>query len=278
MRPRTSYGFGIVRSLDSSAARAKLADVCDHLSRALGAIVFPQQSLSYRELAEGLERGTLGFAWLPPLLAIDLEDRKHVVPVALPVRRGTTSYHSALITRRGGPKTLDEIRGKRIAWVDRESAAGFVIPRMHLIGAGFDVRSLFGAESFVHSHEAVVEAVLSGRADLGATFCTLDPVTNRVLQAGWTARDGTAPKPVETIALAGPIPNDVIVAGTAVPVDIRARFLGALTSMDAKTRALFDGVLRAEAFRPASTTHFEPLRRMMLHAKDRADLPPSSRR
>lgn len=272
---RTSYGFGIVRTFESAHTRNKLAEVCEQLSHALGVVVFPQVTLSYRELSDALERGQIGFAWLPPMLAIDLEDRQQVTPLALPVRRGTTAYHSAIIAARGGPKSLDELRGKRAAWVDPSSAAGYIVPRLHLVGAGFDVQALFASESFFHTHDAVVDAVLAGRADVGATFCTLDPRTHRVLQAGWSAADGTAQKPVRVVATVGPIPNDGVFAATTVPEELRSKLIDVLLAPDPKLRDALDAVLRAETFRAATTAHYEPLRRMIRHAKE---APPSSRR
>lgn len=275
---RTSFGFGIVRSFDSATARARLNEACEQLSRVLGVVIFPHQALSYRDLSDGLDRGTLGFAWLPPMLAIELEDKRLIEPVALPVRRGTTSYHAAIIARRGVAKTLDDLRGKRVAWVDKSSAAGYVVPRMHLVGAGFDVRDLFAAEMFLTSHDAVIEAVLSGRADVGATFCTMDPRSQRVLQAGWTAPDGTGPKPVDVVATAGPIPNDAVFAHVSVDVDLRSKLLSILMSPDNKLREALDAMVRAEAFRPATSAHYEPLRRMIATATARGEAPPSSRR
>lgn len=268
----------MVRSSDSTTARARLSEACEQLSRALGVVIFPHQAVSYRNLADGLERGMLGFAWLPPMLALELEDKRLIEPVALPVRRGTTSYHAAIIARRGTAKTLDELRGKRMAWVDRSSAAGYVVPRMHLVGAGFDMRTIFSAEIFVNSHDAVVDTLLSGRADAGATFCTLDPRTQRVLQAGWTAADGTSQKPVDVVALAGPIPNDAVFAHTSVEVELRTKLLNLLLAPDPKLRDALDGLLRAESFRAATSAHFEPLRRMIAAATARGEAPPSSRR
>jgi phosphate/phosphite/phosphonate ABC transporter binding protein len=272
---RTSYGFGIVRTFESAHTRAKLTELCEQLSHAVGVVIFPQVTIGYRELSDALEKGQIGFAWLPPMLAIDLEDRHQVVPLALPVRRGTTAYHAAIIAARGGPKSLDDLRGKRAVWVDPSSAAGYVVPRLHLVGAGFDVNALFAAESFVHTHDAVVDAVLAGRADVGATFCTLDPRTQRVLQAGWSAADGTAQKPVEVVALAGPIPNDGVFAATTVPEDVRLKLIDALLAPDPKLRDALDAVLRAETFRASTSAHYEPLRRMIKVAKD---APTSSRR
>jgi phosphonate transport system substrate-binding protein len=267
-----------VRTFDSAEVRARLGDACELLSRALGVVVFPQLSVSYRELAESLDRGALGFAWMPPILAIELEERKRIVPVALPVRRGSTSFHAAILGRRGVVKTLDDLRGKRAVWVDRESAAGYAVPRMHLVSSGFDVRTLFASETFVHSHSAVIDALVAGRADVGASFCGIDPASQRVIHASWTARDGTAAKAVDAVAFIGPIPNDAIVAAADVPEDLRSALLATLTAPDPKLRTALDAVLRADGYRAASSAHYEPLRRMIAAAKERGDSPISSRR
>ncbi len=93
---------------------------------------------------------------------------------------------------------------------------------MHLASTGIDLKGFFSEESFVKSHIAVVEAVALGRADVGATFCSLDPATRRVLSAVWTAPDGRPLFTIETIATAGPIPNDAIVASSKLPLPVRA--------------------------------------------------------
>src|SRR4051812_6331497 len=63
MRVRGAYGFGIARSLDVSASRTRLAEVCEIASRATGVVFFPHHALTYRELAESIVRGDLGAAW-----------------------------------------------------------------------------------------------------------------------------------------------------------------------------------------------------------------------
>ena len=94
----------------------------------------------------------------------------------------------------------------------------------------------------------------------------------------WTAPDGTSQKPVDVIALAGPIPNDALFAHVSVEVDLRAKLLNVLMSPDPKLRMSLDALLRAESFRPATSAHFEPLRRMIATATARGEAPPSSRR
>ena len=278
MRPRGAYGFGMVRTADLAANRPLIGELCELLSRASGVVFYPHNALSYRELGESLERGGVGIAWMPPIPAIDLVDHKSATVLALPVRRGVTSYQSALIGRRGGPKSLNELKGLRVAWVDRESTSGYLVPRMHLIAAGIDPATTFSQELFLHGHGQVVDAVLGGRADVGATFASYDPRTQRIAQAGWTDRDGTNGKNVEVVTTAGPIPNDAVVVATSMPADVRAKVSQwLLDGSSPRVNELFFDLLGAESFRTASTLHFEPLRRMLLASRARGDGPASVR-
>lgn len=205
----------------SAERRTQLTEVCEHLSSAAGLIVIPHLASGYRALADAIEQGLVGFAWAPPMLVVDLEERNQAALLAIPSRRGSTaSFYTALIVRQGGPKSINELAGKRAAWVDRESVAGRLVARLHLARSGFDSTKL-ASETFFHSHDAVVDAVVSGRADVGATFCTLEPGTRRIVNGAWTSQDGTSAKPIEVLATAGPIPNDAIVASTRVPSEVR---------------------------------------------------------
>ena len=72
-----TYGVGIVRGHDAGAAarRATLAELCEILTEALGAIFIAHIAPSYRQLAGAVEAGQVGFAWMPPLMVLELEQR-----------------------------------------------------------------------------------------------------------------------------------------------------------------------------------------------------------
>ncbi|HEY1955589.1 MAG TPA: PhnD/SsuA/transferrin family substrate-binding protein, partial [Polyangiaceae bacterium] len=160
--------FGVVRSHVVPAFRTAMSEICEILSSAAGATFEPYIAPSYRDMAQEVERGTVTLAWTPPVLALDLDERGLATPLAVPVRSGMTSYKTAIIARERGPSKVEELRGMRMAWVDRESSSGYIVPRIHLASLGCDLSGFFSTESFVQSHVAVVDAVISGRADVGA--------------------------------------------------------------------------------------------------------------
>jgi len=282
-----SWGFGIVRSNDwphrSSSPDldepAALLELCHLASEAAGIAFHPFLASSYAELAASIGDGGVGLAWLPPVPTIDLEGRRIAAALAIPARRGLTTYHAAFIVRRGGPKTLADLRGRRAAWVQRDSAAGYLVPRMHLAAQGFDVLRFFSRELFVHSHAGVVDAIVSGDADVGATFCNVDPASGRILQSAWQDAKGDSVRPIETLATMGPIPNDALVAAAELPAATRSALTRWLLGLEGPAREIFERLVGAGEFRVPAPNHYEILRHALraAHARGHDSLPPSSR-
>jgi ABC-type phosphate/phosphonate transport system substrate-binding protein len=254
------------------SATTRLKELCAIVSEAADASISAFYADSYKELVEKIRREEVGMALMPPIPAIDLEDEGIASPLALPCRNESTSYYSALITREGRAKGIAELQGMRVAWVAQESAAGYLVPRMHLASMGLDVKTFFAHETFTHSHLGVVDAVVSGKADVGATFCTLDPTSKRVLNAGWTAADGSKIRDVDVVATPGPIPNEAIVASTKVPASVRSGITRWLLAPDPRARDLLLELFRVHSFRVASGAHYESLRHVMRAARARGHL------
>ena len=285
MPSHAAFGFGLARSLDFDTAVTCFTEFCELLSQAVGCTFFPHHALSYAELSAGLERGELGLAWTPPIPAIDLQDRNAATFLVAPVRKGSTFYHSAFITRPttegprsdrviSSPSRLAELKGKRVGWVDRESATGYLLPRMYLSGEGYDLSAFFGQEHFLGSHNAVIDSVVRGAVDVGATFCKLETHSGRIVQAAWTASDGTSRAPIEVIATVGPIPNDVILASSKLPPELRTRVFRWLLDPDTKrAREVLVELVRAESCRATTPSHYEPLRRMIAAAASHGEAP-----
>lgn len=273
------WGFGIVRANELSGSRAAFERLCAAATAATGVRLTPFSATSYRELAEALERGEVGFAWMPPVPSVELEERRVASVLAVPTRSGTTSYHAALVVRRGGPRALADLRGRRAAWVQRDSAAGYIVPRAHLAAQGFDVLRFFSREIFVHSHEAVLDAVSAGEVDVGATFCALDD-GGAVVRASWLDEHGKSTRPIETLETMGPIPNDALLASLELPATTRAAMTRWLLALDADGRDAFRRLLDADEFRLAPPGHYDALRHALRAARARGhdSMPPPSRR
>jgi phosphonate transport system substrate-binding protein len=249
-----------------------LDDFCDALSAALGTEVSAHSFAGYRALLDAMHAGDADLAWLPPVIALKATARGRTIPIALPVRGGVASFSTALFTRETSVlRDPQDLRGVRAAWVDRESAAGYVVIRASLRARGVNVDRVFTAESFLGSHEAVVRAVESGAADVGATFVHLDPETGKVRRAGW----GYAK--MRVIAVAGPIPSDVVAASIRMPVStIRAVQRALMDPADRALAAAARALLDAEGFVEARSEHLDALTGLLSHLDEVrfASIPP----
>ena len=94
-----------------------------------------------------------------------------VVPLARPVNLDNSStYRGYLFVRKdSGIKSVGEMRGMRMAFVDKATTAGYLFPLAYLREKGIPkVDSFFKETFFTGSHDAAIMAVLDGKADVGA--------------------------------------------------------------------------------------------------------------
>jgi phosphate/phosphite/phosphonate ABC transporter binding protein len=191
----------------TSAPRGADEEMLRTVEKALGGNWSLQRFPSYSNLVDALCEDEIELAWLPPVAYLRARKLGPVHLLLALARGGRASYGSALIaSSRAGITALEDVRGKRVVWVDVWSAAGYLMPRSVLREAGLDPAQVFASQSFVGSHGAVIDALESGRADLGATYCTLDD-DGALVAAPWSDRPTLRP-----IALSGAIPGDAICA------------------------------------------------------------------
>lgn len=258
--------------------RARLQAFADALGNASGSATAPADFDDYPSLLSAMYEGKVDVAWLPPLVAMRAAGGGRAIPIALPVRRGISSFHSALFSLAGSPILRPpDLVGVRVAWVDRQSASGYLVVRAALRAQGVDLAAAFREEKFLGSHEAVAEAVMTGTADVGATYVHHDSRGSGVWRAGWGAQS------VNVVARVGPIPNDVIAAGVHVEV----------ARIKAVRQALIDGsheslssaakdLMQADEFTTVESEHLKPLEDLLDFLEDRArpwrrSTPPPSR-
>ncbi len=222
------------------------------------------EAQSYEQLAVSLNDGTTQLAWLSPIPYIALSSAGAVSPLVYN-ERAKKHYCSALIVPADSrARRLVELRGARVAWVDKHSAAGFVVPRIQLAAAGVDPRTELGAETFVGSHEAVVSAVASGEVDFGATYAHR-PSTDGTVLGPWSEHEK-----LRVLATFGKIPSDLIVARNDVDMNVRVRLTRALRSMNANDtgRRIIQELFDVERFRLLDAETYDSLKAIARDARD----------
>jgi phosphate/phosphite/phosphonate ABC transporter binding protein len=232
----------------------------EEFARTLGRLakveLVPRPFDSYDELTQAMFRGEIDLEWLPPIPFLALADRRSIAVLAS-VRK--SPYRCAIIVAADSPlRRPGSLVGARAAWVDRHSASGFVLPRVKLARMGIDPGTAFAAERFHGSHDAVVQAVVSGEADFGATWAQATPPRNITGPWSRTAHEAS----VRVLTVFGSIPPDVIAARADLAPTARKAIVAALKTIydEKQSRWVVRDVFGTEAFYRPELEVYGPLR------------------
>ncbi len=153
-----------------------------------------------------------------------------VEPLVCPVRKKKHSYRGAIICRKDKPyKTLTDLKGKRVAFVEPSSASGYLFPKSLLVHAGLKipgdiVSREFGEVDFLGKHDTVVVAVYLGKYDAGAVY---NGSIENVFQG-----DPKKSEELRTLALTEPIYNEPIIVLSSLSKERKELIKKAFLSLD----------------------------------------------
>ncbi len=88
---------------------------------------------------------------------------------------GTSTYHGYIFVRKdSGIRGAADMRGKRFAFVEDATMAGYLFPLAYFKASGVsNVQTYLGRSFFAGSHDAAIFAVLNHEADIGAAKNTI---------------------------------------------------------------------------------------------------------
>ncbi len=221
---------------ESADARNGLAE---DLSETLGCKVEEIQASDYNAIIEALRTGKADMAYMGSqalALGVERTDLEPIVMKAEDGDRDKAVYHSVLITRADNSEinSIEDIKGKTMAFVDPDSTSGNLVPTAEIIKAfesdGLNSDNLhtngdfFEAVSFSGSHQAGLQAVIKGDVDVV-------PISDQIL-ASEIANGNAAESDVKVIHESGAIPAEAMVVGEHVSQETRDKLTEFLTSYD----------------------------------------------
>ncbi|WP_375761478.1 phosphate/phosphite/phosphonate ABC transporter substrate-binding protein [Corallococcus exercitus] len=262
---RHSFRFGLPPSLGSETARERAERLASFLQRALGKLVEVNVATSYETLAKDLLSGRADAAWAPPFVCARME-AMGVRVLARGVRRGMSSYRSALVGRAGSGLTLEKLKGSTAAWVDRDSVAGYLLPSAFLKTQGLEPSRVFVAQQFTGSYQGALEAVLEGRAQVTSVFC---PPASTGLTFTTGVEDVLGPgmgSKFELLAYTDEAPNDGVPVAMGLPAPLVTALETALLGLPSTPdgQALMRDIFNAERFEVAPRMGYRALYRVAL--------------
>lgn len=180
---KVRIGFNPTQNSDQLRPAAQA--IADYLERRFQGAIEVEIFIptEYRGLIEAMRGGNLDFAFFPPDGYVIANQDVGAQVLLKSVRGNSPYYWSAIVVRKdSGIKSVRDLEGKTIAWVDKNSAAGYVFPRAALVAEKLDPDKLFAKQTFAGRHDAAVLAVLNKSVDAAATFAN----DNRNKSGAWT--------------------------------------------------------------------------------------------
>lgn len=188
------------------------------------------------------------------------------------LRHGKKTYQSQFIAKKGRFKSLNDLNGKKVAFVDAASMSGYILPLKMLADAGI---KLAGDPVFAMKHDSVVSMVYQGQVDAGATFYSPPDEKEGIQDARRLVRTQypDVEEKVEIIKLTEEIPNDPIVFRKDLPEDMKKKITEAFLKMvqTDQGREAFKAVYGVTAIEPATDKDYDSVRTMLAKLNKSAD-------
>ena len=186
------------------------------LSVALGVEVEPVVATSFTAAVEAICADRAQIGALNPFAYVLAHAKCGVEVGLISVRFGLPYYLSQISVRAdAGINKLEDLKGKRFAFVDAASTSGYLFPAAMLKKLGYDPDKFFSQTIFAGSHPNVILAIYRGQVDGGATF---QDARDNVRRQFADVNDKVKP-----IAYTNPIPNDTWSFNPKLNPDLKAK-------------------------------------------------------
>lgn len=257
--------MAFVPSSDSQKVMASGEPLAQLLEKETGYSFKVSVPTSYAAVIEAMGANNVDVGWLATFAYVLARDKFGADAILATVRQGSKTYTGQIIVHAdSGITSLDQLRGKKFAFVDPSSASGYLYPNALLkqkIGDYSD--SFFSERIFAGGHDKVVIAVHGKQVDAGATFgdsAPGGPPTDARTRVQSTVPD--VMEKVRVIAVTDPIPNDTVSVRKGMSPDmvnkLREGLLKVAQSDDGK-KALKD-LYQIDGLAPSSDADYNPVR------------------
>ena len=163
--------IGLLPEMNVFKQRQRFKPLAAYLSDNLGIQVKLTILSRYGNIIQRIKEQQIDAAFLGSFTGALAISQLGVEPLARPINKdGTSTYFGHIFVRKdSGIKTVADMQGKSLALVERATTAGYVFPLAWFKRDGVnDIATYFSAHHFYGSHDATIDAVLNGKADVGA--------------------------------------------------------------------------------------------------------------
>jgi phosphonate transport system substrate-binding protein len=242
--------------LETGRLTKGMKDIGDFIEKDTGLKVQGDVPTSYVAVVEAICADKLDVAWVSPLAYI-LAHQKCGADMQLASinSAGKTTYHGLIIARNASDiQKLDDLKGKRFAWVDPTSTSGYLYPRALLTEKGIKPTD-FGQEVIAGGHDKVVIALMNGQVDGGAIY---DDARDVVIKQFPDVKEKT-----RVIGQTEEIPNDGVAFNKNMPPETVKKVKDALIKLSSteEGKKVYKDSLGTNGVAPTNDAEYNPVRK-----------------
>lgn len=248
--------MGFVPHKDGDKLIEEIAPLEEMLSKELGLKVKGFTATNYVAVVEGFGSGEVDFGIIPPFASVLATKEFNAKPVLVVVnKRGETTYKSQILVRKdAGIKTLEDMKGKRVAFVEASSTSGYLFPAALMKENGIDPKNDIQV-TFAGGHDKALQLLLNGDVDVATTFVD---VRERYAKEFPDAMDKT-----EVLTYTDPIPGVSVTVSSKMSAEMVEKVQNALIAIS-KTeegKELLTKLFNIYGFDKATTDNYEIIKK-----------------
>jgi phosphonate transport system substrate-binding protein len=268
--------FHFVPSVDAKVIESNSKAFKDYLEKETGykfEITIPQSYVAVVE-AFGTKRADIAaintFGYL-------MANEKYGVEAKMTVlRHGSATYQSMFIAKADGKiKTIEDLKGKKVAFVDPASTSGYILPLKLLKDKNIDTKETV----FALKHDNVVSMVYQGQVDAGAAFYSPtfknDKGEDEIQDARRLVKTQypDVEKKIAIIAMSESIPNDPFVFRKDLTEEMKTKVINAMMKFVAteEGKVAFKAIYGVTELKSATDTDYDAVRAMLKSVGKKAD-------
>lgn len=262
--PRNPIKFYLVPGQEIQVLKETSKSLKKFLEAEIGKSFDVQVPVSYIALVEafGTKRADMGIV---NTFGYILAHEKFGVTAKLRIISfGRNQYFGQIIAHKDGPKSIEELKGKKFAFVDPASSSGYLLPAKLFKDRNIKLKDFV----FAGRHDSVVSMVYQKQVDAGATFHVPElnekgePMdARRLVRAQYPDVD----EKVVILEKTGPVPNDPVIFRQNFPPELAEKITMALQKFVRSEEGLktFKALFNVTDFEPAQDSDYDPVRKIL---------------
>lgn len=220
-------------------------------------------SKNYAGLVEAMKTKKVDFAFFSSLTYVFAEEQSQA-KVLLKKVWEEPFYYSVIITpKNSGIRTLKDLKGRRIAFVDDKSSSGYLYPQVALRKAGLSDKD-FKEILFSGNHQASIQHLEAKKVDAAAVFSD----DEKGKQGAWMKFGKDKKAQYRTIWTSAPIPNDPFCVRQdfydTYPKITHSLMFALIEILESTTnKNTYSEILGSRGLMPATSKQYDPVREMV---------------